>query len=187
MPGRVYTHLLELAQNQYGYVTPEDARAEGIDPLRLQDLARRGLADRVGHGLYRIALVPQTGLDQYMEATLWPHGVLGVLSHDTALDLHGLNDVNPAKIHLTVPAHYRVRREVPKLYVLHHRDLDDADVTLHEGIPIVTPYRAILDGIEAHLGPRLLDQTVENAAARGLLTRDQLADVKRRLKGPVPA
>lgn len=187
MPGRVYTQLLELAQNQYGYVTPEDARVAGIDPLRLQDLARRGLAKRLSHGLYRIPLVPRTGLDQYMEATLWPQGVHGILSHETALDLHGLSDVNPAKIHITVPVHHRIRREVPRLYVLHHRDLDDVDVTLHEGIPIVTPHRAILDAIEAHLGPRLLDQAVENAAARALLTRNQLADVNRRLKAPVPA
>jgi len=76
---------------------------------------------------------------------------------------------------------------VPKLYLLHRRDLDDRDVTLHEGIPIVTPYRAILDGIEVHLGPRLLDQAIGNAEARGLLTRDQLADLKRRLELPVPA
>jgi predicted transcriptional regulator of viral defense system len=41
MPGRVYTQLLELAHEQYGYVTPRDARELGIDPLRLQDLAVR--------------------------------------------------------------------------------------------------------------------------------------------------
>ena len=76
---------------------------------------------------------------------------------------------------------------MPKVYVLHHRDLEDADVALHEGIPIVTPYRAILDGIEAHLGPRLLDQAIETAAARGLLRREQLADVRQRLKEPIPA
>ncbi|MDP9284918.1 MAG: hypothetical protein M3P41_08210 [Actinomycetota bacterium] len=187
MPGRVYTQLLELAHDQYGYVTPRDARELGIDPLRLQDLARRRLADHVAHGVYRIPLVPRTALDQYMEATLWPQAVQGVLCHETALDLHELCDVNPAKIHVTVPAAYRPRREVPKLYVLHRRDLDPRDVTLHEGIPIVTPYRAILDGIEAHLGPRLLDQAIENAQARGLLTRNQLADVKRRLDVSVPA
>ncbi len=187
MPGRVYTQLFELANEQFGYVTPDDARAVGIDPLRLQDLARRRLAQRVAHGVYRIPLVPPTPLDQYMEATLWPQGVQGVLSHETALDLHELCDVNPAKIHLTVPEHYRVRRDVPKLYVLHHRDLDDADSTLYEGIPIVTPYRAILDGIEAHLGPRLLDQAIETTMRRGLLGRNEVATVRRRLKDPVPA
>lgn len=187
MPGRVYTQLLELANERFGYLTPDDARAAGIDPLRLQDLTRRGLAERVARGVYRIGLVPRTSLDQYMEATLWPQGVKGVLCHETALDLHDLCDVNPAKIHLTLPAHHRVRRTVPKVYILHHRDLDDADTALHEGIPIVTPYRAILDGIEAHLGPRLLGQAVETAAGRGLLRREQLADAWKRLKEPTPA
>lgn len=187
MPGRIYTQLLELAHDQYGYVTPQHARELGINPLRLQDLVRRRLAERVGHGLYRITLVPPTGLDQYMEATLWPQGLQGVLCHETALDLHDLCDVNPPKIHLTVPTTYRPRREVPALYVIHRRDLDPRDVTRHEGIPIVSPYRAILDGIEAHLGPRLLDQAIENALDRGLLTREQRADVKRRMEVPVPA
>lgn len=187
MPGRIYTQLLELANEQFGYVTPGDARAAGIDPLRLQDLARRDLAEHVAHGVYRIPLVPRTALDQYMEATLWPRGAQGVLCHETALDLHELCDVNPATIHLTVPGHYRVRRAVPKLYVLHHRKLDDTDVTLHEGIPIVTPYRAILDGVEAHLGPRLLDQAIETAAGRGLLRREQIANLKRRMKAPATA
>ena len=182
MPGRIYTQLLELANERFGYLTPEDARAAGIDPLRLTDLARRDLAEHVAQGVYRIPLVPRTALDQYMEATLWPRGVQGVLCHETALDLHELCDINPAKIHLTVPEHYRIRRAVPKLYVLHHRDLDDNDVTLHEGIPIVTPYRAILDGVEAHLGPRLLDQALETATRRGLLRRAQLANLKRRTK-----
>lgn len=187
MPGRVYTQLLERAHEQYGYVTPRDARELGIDPLRLQDLARRRLADHVAHGVYRIPLVPRTGLDQYMEATLWPQAVQGVLGHETALDLYELCDVNPAKIHLTVPATYRPRREVPELYVLHRRNLDARDVTRHEGIPIVTPYRAIIDGIETHLGRRLLDQAIDNAIKRGLLTREQRDDVKRRLEIPVPA
>ncbi len=40
---------------------------------------------------------------QIMEATLWPRGAHGALSHETALDLYGLSDVNPAKIHITVP------------------------------------------------------------------------------------
>jgi predicted transcriptional regulator of viral defense system len=187
MPGRIYTKLLELAQERHGYLTPEDVRAAGIDPLRLQDLVRRDLAEHVARGVYRIPLVPPTALDQYMEATLWPQGAQAVLCHETALELHELCDVNPAKIHVTVPERYRVRRAVPPLYVLHHRDLDDRDVTWHEGIPIVTPYRAILDGIEANLGARLIEQAVDTATRRGLLRRDQRVDLQRRLPEPAPA
>jgi predicted transcriptional regulator of viral defense system len=182
MPGRVYTQLLDVAQQQHGYVTARNARELDVDPLRLQDLARRGLAEHVAHGVYRIALVPVGPLDQYMEAVLWPQAARGVICGQSALDLHGLCDVNPAKIHLSVPAGYRPRREVPAPYVLHRRDLDAASVTVLEGIPIVTPRRAILDGMEEHLPVRLIEQAIENAAERGLIAAERIAELRGRLE-----
>lgn len=101
-----------------------------------------------------------------MHATLWPHG-RGVLSHATALDLHDLCDVNPARIHVTVRAAFRTNRPVPEVLALHRRDLADQDVTFHEGIRIVTPRRAILDGIEQDLGDHLIEQAIDTARRRG--------------------
>lgn len=109
-----------------------------------------------------------------MQATLWPRR-LGVISHDTALDLWDLCDVNPAKIHVTVPKAARLRRTAPPLYEVHVRDLDPGDITRVEGIRVVVPARAILDGIERHLDRRLIDQAIEAARRRGLVTRDELA------------
>jgi predicted transcriptional regulator of viral defense system len=183
MPGRIYTQLLDVANAQNGFVTAEDAKAVGVNPLRLQDLARRGTAEKVGHGVYRLTAIPATPLDGYMEATLWPYGTRGVLSHETALDLHELCDVNPARIHITVPKAFRPRRETPKLYVVHRFDLAEGEKTLHEGIPIVTPFRAILDGIEGRLGERLLGQAIENGERRGLLTPAELGVAKASLAG----
>jgi hypothetical protein len=102
--------------------------------------------------------------DQLMEATLWPRG-LGVISHDSALDLWELCDVNPAKVHVTVPASARIRREVPSAYLVHQRDLDLSEVTRIDGIPVVNVRRAILDGIERHLGGHLIDQARRHARA----------------------
>src|SRR6266545_1873800 len=113
-------------------------------------MGHRRLLERVAHGIYRFPIIPATPLDQYMEAVLWPR-TTAALCHETALDLYGLCDVNPAQIHVTVPATYRLRRNVPAMYRLHRRDLDPDDVTYHEGIPIVTVYRAIRDGIVANL------------------------------------
>ncbi|MGH2675268.1 MAG: type IV toxin-antitoxin system AbiEi family antitoxin domain-containing protein [Actinomycetota bacterium] len=165
--------LLEKATGQYGYVTADDARASGVDPVQLRIMHHRGLVERVARGVYRFPIVPTTALDQYMEAVLWPR-TNAALSHETALDLHGLCDVNPARIHVTVPADYRLRRDLPEVYQLHRRDLDPDDVTLHEGIPIVTVYRAIRDGLEADLGGYLIDQAIDTARRRGLLTPAEL-------------
>lgn len=191
MPGRVYTELLEAANGQYGYVTADDARAEGVDPTFLRVMAHRGLLERTARGVYRFSIIPATALDQYMEAVLWPR-TKALLSHETALDLHDLCDVNPARIHITVPAGYRLRRDVPPMYQLHERDLDDADITMHEGIPIVTVRRAILDGIEANIGGHLISQAVKGARARGLITPQQMREIafarrRRRTRGEMAA
>ncbi|MBI4730250.1 MAG: type IV toxin-antitoxin system AbiEi family antitoxin domain-containing protein [Acidobacteria bacterium] len=178
MPGRVYAGLLEAANEQYGYITADDARAAGVDPAHLRIMHHRGLLTRVARGVYRFPVVPTTALDQYMEAALWPR-TTAVLSHETALDLHGLCDVNPARIHVTVPARYRLRREVPLMYRLHRRDLDPGDLTRYEGIPIVTVYRAILDGVEADLGRHLVEQAMDTARRRGLLAPAELRTLMR--------
>jgi predicted transcriptional regulator of viral defense system len=170
MPGRIFTTLLEQAQRQYGYLTPEDAGGLGIDPTQLRLMAARGTLERVGRGLYRMPVVPATSLDAYMEGILWT-GRRGVLSHETALELHELCEVNPSAIHFTVPSGFRTRKTVPEIYRLHPFDLDPAEVGSHEGIPIVTPERAILGGIEQALGWQLIDQAIQTARARGLITR----------------
>jgi predicted transcriptional regulator of viral defense system len=170
MPGRTFTTLLDHAQRQYGYLTPDDARELDVDPTQLRLMAARHTLEHLGHGLYRMPMVPATQLDSYMEAVLWT-GRRGVLSHETALDLYELCDVNPSAIHLTIPSGFRTRKAVPEIYRLHRFDLDPAEVGWHEGIPIVTPERAILGGIEQALGWQLIDQAIETARARGLITK----------------
>ncbi len=172
MPGRIYNELFDIAADQYGYLTPDDARALGVDPHRLVKMAERGIIERVAYGLYRVTAVSHTRLDQYMEATLWPRGG-GVLSHDTALDLYDLCDINPAKIHLTVKPRVRIKRDIPSVYVLHYRDLPTTEITRHEGIPIVTPLRAIADCVESHLGSHLIDQAIDTTRRQGIITVEQ--------------
>lgn len=181
MPGQIYTALADLAGDQYGFVTTRDAECLNIDPHRLLELARRGQLERAATGVYRLPLIPPTPLDPYMLATLWPRGVRAVISHDSALDLSGLSDVNPSKIHITVPAGHRPRREVPSQYELHHEDLRPEEITSHEGIPIVTAAKAIQQAHEARLGPGLIRQAMADARRRGLLTRKQFAELEREL------
>lgn len=173
MPGRNFNALYEIAEDNYGFLTVEDARQVGIRPQRLAEMARRGSLRREGLGLYRLEPFPAHELDGYRKATLWTYGVEGVLSHETALELYELSDVNPAKIHITIPKRYRLRRrEAPPAYRFHHEDLDAGQVTRHEGLPIVTPAKAIRQCQAAHLRRDLLRQALEDARQRGLLAGD---------------
>lgn len=174
MPGRWYSELFEIATNQNGFITTDEVRSLGGTPQVLIDMHRHGQLDRVAHGLYRFRAFPAGPLDELMQATLWPRRQ-GTISHDSALDLWDLCDVNPAKIHVTVPRAARIRRVTPPAYEVHARDLDSAEVTRFEGIRVVIPARAILDGIERHLDQRLIGQAIETARRRGLTTRDEIA------------
>lgn len=180
MPGKVFTEVLEIAQERHGFVRAADLREIGVDPKRLGDYGRRGLADHLGYGVYRLRIVPPGEWDEYMLASVWPAG-RGVLSHETALDLHELCDVNPNHIDITVPGRYRTHREVPVAYRLHARDLPAIEITSVQGVPVVTPARAIADGIECGLRPTLVEQAIETAEQQAMIHADAAQDLRARL------
>ncbi len=182
MPGKNFDQLALIAAEQQGLVAAADAREAGIDPHRLVDMERRGTIERVARGLYRFPLLDnRPALGQLTQATMWADR-RGVLSHDTALDVYELCDVNPAQIHITIPTSYRLQKPVPRLYAVHKRNLGKGERTLYEGIPIVTPQRAILDGIESGLRTDLLRQAIDAARKRGQVRGPALARVRRQLQ-----
>lgn len=175
MPGEKYGAVFEIAADNHGYLTVEQAREADVAPKTLHAMVRRGTLEHVSNGVYRVAAIPPSPRSEFMQASLWPRGLQGVISHDSALVLHELSDVNPARIHITVPRHHRVGRQVPPLYVLHPADLHPDDVEYVDGIPATSPVRTIRDCYEAHLGPALIRQALEDGVRRGIISR---ADAK---------
>ena len=132
-------------------------------------MAVRGTIERVSHGVYRMARIPLSPSDQYMEAVLWPQrGPTGVLSHQSALAFHRLSDASPTKVHITVPRSYRARRAIPKYLVLHHADLAPGDMEVIEGVPVTSVARTLRDCV--CLGPQLLRQALSDARATGRIS-----------------
>jgi predicted transcriptional regulator of viral defense system len=182
MPGTRYKQLAERAAENYGYLTGEDARDLSVPVGTLNALARRGQLDHVEHGIYRVPLVPPSRLDQYKLATLWPGG-RGLISHESALDLYGISDVNPAKLHITVPRTYRTHRKIPALYVLHREELADGDRGSVEGIAVVSVAKAIRQAHERHLRRSLVEHAIDDAERDGWLRRRQADQLRRELLG----
>jgi predicted transcriptional regulator of viral defense system len=185
MPGRAYDALFALAADQFGYVTREQSLAAGFADKTLRQMARRGVVEHIDHGLYRFKAFPAGPLDAYMEAALWPHRKSGVLSHETALELYGLSDANPDKIHLTVPKKHRITRKIPTVYEIHHADLSPDEVTWREGLPLTTVERTIRDCYETHLRRGLLEQALEQARARGLISAAKARQLRKEMDSPV--
>ena len=177
-----YDAVHELALDQHGVLTTAQAKELGIDPRTLWAMAKRGRIRRISFGVYQDPGVPDTRWTEYMRAALWPQGVTGVLSHATALALMELSDVNPSRIHMTLPLGHRVRRrQPPPVLVLHWADLPDEDVGSIEGVPVTKAARALRDCARAHLGPALLRQAIDDGLVHGWLSRKEAESLRRDL------
>lgn len=184
------TVLYEIAENQAGYFTAAQARAAGLHQVRVVQLAQQGAVERVSRGVYRFTRFPISQLSHYMEAVLWPQvrrpDVVGVISHESALAIHELSDVSPARIHVTLPTSVRIRREVPKRLVIHYADLTGEDVETVEGVPVTTPARSIRDAHTSHLGADLVGQAIADGRRSGRLPTAVANRLQRELLGTRP-
>lgn len=119
--------------------------------------------------------------EELVTAWLWSEQA-GVVSHQTALAIHGLSDALPAHVHLTLPASWRQRRfRIPPDVVLHHSDVPPEDRTWFGAVPTTNPHRTLSDCANEGLSPELLRQAAQQAIRRGLVVRGDLGDVVRAL------
>lgn len=178
-----YDAIHELALDQHGVFTAAQAKQLGVGHRTLWAMANRGRIERLSYGVYQDLGAPITPWTEFMSAAFWPQGVRGVLSHETALSLMELSDVNPARVHLTLPLGYRVRRRhPPPVLVLHWAELSDEDIGSIEGVPVTKAARAIRDCAKTHLGPALLRQALEDGIRTGWLRHAEAEALKEELK-----
>ena len=178
--GKVWNELWDRAVDRYGYVTSVDAAELGLASTVLGKMASRRRLVRVSFGVYRFPEWPVSGNDSLLEAVLWTRDSEAVLSHDTALSVWELCDVNPSRIHVSVPKQRPLRRaQVPAAYVLHREDLEPGIRGWWEQIPTVTPEVAIRQAIGDGLRPSLIDQAIETALRRSLIDDSRAALIRR--------
>lgn len=174
--------LWPIAVEQYGFVTTADAREVGVAPGELAKLASRNRLAHVAYGLYRFPELPATGRDEYMKAVLAVADPNAVLSHDTALLVHDLCDINPDAVHVSMPRASRVRRTLPGV-VIHRDNLEAVDRDWWEGIPTVTAATAIRQGIQTGVPHFLLTQAIDTARQRGLVSGQDVRKLRSALRG----
>ena len=169
--------LREVAAEHDGLFTSTEAEEAGVPRILVVQLAHRGRLNRVAQGLYRFPTWPTTRLQQYHEATLWPRAhrdlEYALISHDSALELYNLTQLNPGAIHVTLPPKTRISRARPTWLRLHFADVAEIDRVWEQGVPIVSIPRAIEDVTPTH-GVDLLHRAVSEARERRLLREDEL-------------
>lgn len=179
----LWDRVVERAAEQHGYVTTRDARELDIDPTQLRLMAARGRLERAGRGVYRVPVLPRGAHDDLAVAVAWTLG-RGVVSHESALVLHALSDVNPSRIHLTVPRDNHPRAAGGTLYRTHRRELADVDVTRVDGLPVTTVARTIKDCADTGSDPHQVRQAIDQAERAGTLRRAAATELRAQLDQP---
>jgi len=179
--------LFEIADQQQGFFTTKQAKAAGFAENTHPYHVQVGNWIREYRGIYRLALFPTVDRPDLVLWALWSRNrdeeVEGVYSHQTALSLYDLSDLNPAKLHMTVPTDFRRNSEIPGILVLHYANLPESDVQNAQGFKFTRPLRTILDLIEADTVERnFIRQALRQAIDRGLISRQQIRNA--RMSGP---
>jgi hypothetical protein len=68
---------------------------------------------------------------------------------------------------------------VPRGVVLHHADVPKDDRAWVGPVPVTAPRRTLADCIAAGVAPDLVEQAIDQAAARGIVPRAAAAELRR--------
>ncbi len=164
--------LFSLAEGQGGYFTARQALSAGYG-YRLQHYhVGRGNWLRIDRGVFRLRNFPVWDREDLIRWTFWSLG-RGVVSHDSALEYHGIGDLIPDQVHLTVPSNFRKR---DSRVVLHHGLLDSSDVERSPGFRVTTPLRTILDVADSDLDSDRFGDAVQQGLRSGRVWESRLID-----------
>lgn len=168
--------IFDIASFQQGYFTAKQALQAGYSYRMQSHYRQKGEWLEIDRGIFRLAQFPNSPDEDYVRWSLWSRGrddrPQAVISHDSALSIHELSDVMPAKIHLTVPPGFR--KKEPKGCILHKSFVSDDAKEQREGFFVTTPLQTIIDSAESNFSMDYLQQAIRQACDKGML---QLIDI----------
>lgn len=144
--------LSDVASGQWGLFTSAQAKAVGVTVQQLARLATDQVIQRLRHGVYRLAGVPEDprtalratwlALDPTRTAAQRSDDPAGVVSHRSAAWLHGLGDLDADRLEFSVAERRQSRRRDTRFHV---RKLDSEEWELVNGLPVTTVVSTVRD------------------------------------------
>jgi predicted transcriptional regulator of viral defense system len=158
--------LFNLAAGQGGYFTAAQAKRLGYSYQAQAHHVSAGNWLRIDRALFRLAEWVPDVHDDLARWTLWSGGS-GVVSHETALVVHGIGEFESAKIHLTVPPGSTRHDDG---VALHPAALPETDVLERAGFRVTTPVRSLIDVAALAPDEEQLARAIADGRDAGLLT-----------------
>lgn len=162
--------LFSLAAEQAGYFTAAQAKEIGYSYQAQAHHVQAGNWIRIDRGLFRLSEWVPGIHDDLVRWTLWSKG-RAVVSHETAMSVHGIGEFESAKVHLTVPPSFTMTDDA---ILLHHSEMPDDDVLTESGFRVTTALRSVIDIAASSPDQDQLGRAIEDARGKGLLTLRRL-------------
>lgn len=178
--------LAEVTSCQWGMATSAQASVHGITRLDLSRLAADGQLERLTHGVYKDAGAPagphddlkaawlSTDPKRMGEARIKDLATGVVVAGESAADLHGIGNLRAPRHEFVSP----VRRQSQRSAIRYRqRMLDSRDVTLVDGLPVMTMERTIADLIEEVGDLSLVADALRDASSKRMLDLQRLREI----------
>jgi predicted transcriptional regulator of viral defense system len=162
--------LFELASGQGGYFTAAQAKSLGYSYQAQAHHVGAGNWWRVDRGLFRLVHWVPGSHDELARWTLWSRG-RAVVSHESAIDVHGIGEFESRHIHLTVPPGFTM---CDTAVTLHYAELPAEDVSERSGYRVTTALRTLIDIAANAPDEDQLARAITDARHSGLITTRRL-------------
>lgn len=184
------SRLLQISENQQGYFTSRQAEECGFSRANFHRKLQSGKWHKELWGIYRLANYPSTSHSELALWMLWSAdkqgNPQGIWSHETALEIHELSDVAPAKLHMSVPRSFRKGTKIPNNLCLHFFDeIPQSDIETRQGYRVTTPLRTLADiireGTTQHeqIELAILDLAIQKSLIKGLATIQEMEQLQK--------
>jgi very-short-patch-repair endonuclease len=171
--------IAEIAFSQGGIISHRQLSALGLAPRTIRNWAASGRLHRRFRGVYALGHEAITAKGRVMAPVL-AYGDEAVISHRSGGDWWEIAPTSRVPVDLTVPGRSKAGQDGIDLHLV--RSLDPRDVTEHEGVPITTIPRTLLDLAEV-VPRRRLKAAVEEADRRGLFDGNAVHELLARSPG----
>lgn len=162
--------LHSLAFAQAGYFSARQALDVGYSYQAQKYHVDRGNWQRIDRALFRLPGWPAQAADIYVRWSVWSDNS-GVISHQSAADVHRLGDFDAGDVHLTLP---QLNKSKASGVVLHVGALAPSEIQSKSGFRVTTPLRTVLDLAASSLDQDRLTAVVRDGLDSAKLTRTKL-------------
>jgi hypothetical protein len=170
--------LAKLAARQHGVVTAAQLRHVGLSGSATAKRVQAGLLHKVHVGVYAVGHRRLSDKGRYMAAVL-AAGDGAVLASLSAAVLWKAWRRAVPQIHVLAPGR---RRAQPGFRLRTTRHLDPRDVTVHDGIPVTTVARTLVDLTDVLTAPQLAN-VIHEAAFRNRFNATATQEAMQRANG----